>query len=370
MGRYKVCVYAICKDEEQFVAAWMDSMKEADLVVVTDTGSMDGTVEELQKLGATVYIEKVIPWRFDIARNISLGHVPEDVDICVCTDLDERLEPGWREKLEAVWQDDVCQGKYIYNWSLNEDGTPYIQFTYFKIHKRKGFRWIYPCHEVLSYTGNEPFKEVFIDGLVLNHHPDPKKSRGSYLALLKLGVEEMPEDDRMNYYLGREYMYQGNWKDCISCLKKYLSLKTATWREERGAAMRWIASSYAALNQFNQAYTWYYHAIAEVYWMRDGYVEFAKFANQLGDFATTYFMAMEALKITEKSDCYINSGEAWDATPYDLAAVGAFYLGLYEEALTYAKMAVQLAPKDARLRENLTLIEGTLKAMNDKKEQA
>lgn len=38
-----------------------------------------------------------------MARNISLDHVPEDVDICVCTDLDELFEPGWRKKLEEAW---------------------------------------------------------------------------------------------------------------------------------------------------------------------------------------------------------------------------------------------------------------------------
>ena len=33
MGTYKVCVYAICKNEEKFADRWMDSMGEADLVV-------------------------------------------------------------------------------------------------------------------------------------------------------------------------------------------------------------------------------------------------------------------------------------------------------------------------------------------------
>ena len=36
MGKYKVCVYAICKNEEQFADRWMDSMSEADHVVVPD----------------------------------------------------------------------------------------------------------------------------------------------------------------------------------------------------------------------------------------------------------------------------------------------------------------------------------------------
>ena len=57
----KIVVYAICKDEEQFVDRWMDSMSEADQVVVLDTGSTDGTVEKLRARGAEVTVETVVP---------------------------------------------------------------------------------------------------------------------------------------------------------------------------------------------------------------------------------------------------------------------------------------------------------------------
>ena len=40
MGQYKICVYAISKNEEKFVDRWMDSVSEADLVIVVDTGSI------------------------------------------------------------------------------------------------------------------------------------------------------------------------------------------------------------------------------------------------------------------------------------------------------------------------------------------
>ena len=102
MGTYKVCVYAICKNEEKFADRWMDSMGEADLVVVLDTGSEDGTAERLRARGAQVTVEQILPWRFDAARNRSLELVPEDVDLCVCTDLDEVFRPGWREALEQA----------------------------------------------------------------------------------------------------------------------------------------------------------------------------------------------------------------------------------------------------------------------------
>ena len=44
----KVCVYAICKNEELFVDRWVDSMQEADEIYVLDTGSTDQTVEKLR----------------------------------------------------------------------------------------------------------------------------------------------------------------------------------------------------------------------------------------------------------------------------------------------------------------------------------
>ena len=85
----KIVVYAIAKNEAQFVRRWMESMSEADEIVVLDTGSTDETPELLRALGAKVTEEIITPWRFDTARNRSLELVDEDTDICVCTDLDE-----------------------------------------------------------------------------------------------------------------------------------------------------------------------------------------------------------------------------------------------------------------------------------------
>ena len=87
----KIYVYAICKDEKAFADRWMDSMSEGRWVYVLDTGSQDGTPAALLR-GAWVACREVVPWRFDKARNLSLDLVPEDADLCVCTDLDEVFE--------------------------------------------------------------------------------------------------------------------------------------------------------------------------------------------------------------------------------------------------------------------------------------
>ena len=98
----KICVYAISKNEEKFVNRFVDSLQDADGIYVLDTGSTDSTVDLLKKRGVTVKQKIIDPWRFDVARNLSLEMVPDDTDICICMDLDEVIEDGWRERLEKI----------------------------------------------------------------------------------------------------------------------------------------------------------------------------------------------------------------------------------------------------------------------------
>ena len=360
MPNYKVCVYAISKNEGKFVERWMESMKEADLVVVTDTGSDDDTVEKLVNLGAVVYEEKIKPWRFDVARNVSLSHVPDDIDIAVCTDLDEIFRVGWREELEKAWTPDTKTGNYMFNWSLKKDGTPQTQFVYFKAHSPKDYIWLCPVHEYLKYTGTDIEKKVFVDKMILDHYPDIKKSRDQYLELLEMAVKEEPGNERMVYYLGREYMYCGKWEDCICTLKKYLEMETSTWKEERCGAMRWIAKSYGEKEEKNNAYKWFFNAIAEVPYMREPYIELARYADKLKDWETAYFGALEALKIKEKSQTYVNMGYCWDYTPNDLASISSFWLGSYKLSLEHGRKALEFEPDNVRLQENYKIIEEKL----------
>ena len=71
INKYKICVYAIAKNEEKFVERWVNSMKEADEIYVLDTGSSDNTVKKLQEKGVHVAVKEIKPWRFDAARNMS-----------------------------------------------------------------------------------------------------------------------------------------------------------------------------------------------------------------------------------------------------------------------------------------------------------
>jgi len=356
MNKYKICVYAICKNEEGFVDRWMDAVSEADMVVVTDTGSTDGTVEKLRARGATVYVDIVKPWRFDRARNIAMDHIPEDADICVSNDMDEVFDPGWRQKLEDAWEPSYTRAKYLFTWSHGDGKTADKQFTMEKIHSRHGFRWVHPVHEILQYNGPDEDRTVWVPGMVLQHYPDLTKQRSQYLPLLELSAQENPDDDRVIFWLGREYMYYSLHEQCIQTLQKYLSMPSAVWTEERCAAMRFIAASLQRKGDVQSARVWLFRAIGECPTVREPYLAMAKLAYQERDWPLCYLAVHEGLKITARSGSYLLEQEAWGCALYDFGAIACYRLGLYDQARQYAATACELSPNDERLKTNLQLI--------------
>ena len=350
----KVCVYAISKNEEKFVSKWVASMKEADEIYVLDTGSTDQTVSLLEEAGVHVKVEVIDPWRFDVARNKSLEMVPEDTDICVCTDFDEVFDPGWREKIEKAWQEDTTRCQYTYHWSLDQDGKPVVSFFLNQVHKRFGYRWTHPVHEVLSYDFGEELVVSFPD-VILRHYPDTTKSRSSYLPLLELSVKEDPEDDRNMHYLGREYMYYEMWEKSIETLKKHLSLKNAVWKDERAASMRFIARCYKHLGNLEEARRWYSLAFLEAPHLRDALVEKALLEYEEEQYSEVEKLCFRALEIKGHEKTYINEPFSWNNTIYDLLSISAYYLGRYEQAVYFVDIALEYTPNDSRLLNNRKL---------------
>lgn len=356
MKKLKICVYAISKNEEKFVNRWVESMKEADEIYVLDTGSTDKTSELLKELGVHVEKKEINPWRFDVARNESLQLVPEDADICICTDLDEVFEKGWRKKIEELWKEGTTRLAYNYNWSLDENNNPKVNFYIEKIHNRKDYKWTHPVHEVLTYIGDKQEIKIITDEITVNHYPDNTKSRSSYLPLLELSVKEDPEDDRNMHYLGREYMYYKKWNEAIDTLIKHLSLPKATWKDERCASMRFISRCYQNLNRIEEARMWLEKAQIEAPYLRDPYMERAllEYSQQRWDLVEEY--CQKALTIANHQKSYINEVFSWDETVYDLLAISYYYQNKLDLAEKYATIALKMKPNDTRLKKNLEII--------------
>lgn len=366
---YKICVYAIAKNEEAFVDRFCDSAAEADYIAVLDTGSEDATIEKLKARGAIVEQEIVEPWRFDVARNRSLELIPADTDIAVCVDLDEILLPGWREALEKAWTDGAESGRFMNIRSRNGDGTPGTAFLQTKLHKPGTMRWKYPVHEVLIRVDGRPGgADVTAADMAVEHLPDVTKSRGQYLPLLELAAQENPEDARCAHYLGREYMYYGRWDDAIRELTRHLALPTATWREERAASKRYLARCSAGKGDNVEAMRWAMRAVCEQPELREDWYEAEKAAYALRDWSGVRYYGEHARDITRRSDVCINEEEAWGAGVYDLLALAYWNLGEPEKALIAGTQALNLAPQDGRILNNLKYYTAEVERRTEAKE--
>jgi tetratricopeptide (TPR) repeat protein len=357
--RLKIVVYGICLNEAAFVDRFMDSCADADMVIIADTGSTDGTIEAFKARGAVVHSISIKPWRFDHARQAALDLLPEDVDICVSLDLDQVLPPGWRRILERAWKPPANQVYYTLAWARNHDGSP-REVLDNRIHARKGFVWRYPVHECVEADGVARHI-LIIRHLRIDHQPDPDKSRGQYLGLLELAARERPDLPRHAHYLGREYFFVGRYAEAIAELERHLSLQPDIADMERNLSLRLIAQCKDQMGDPDGALATYRQAAAEAPGERGPLVDLAWALYQREAWAECFPIAVRAAAIEELPGDYGANSDT-GVLPEDMACISGWRLGRLEEALAYGRRAMALAPQIDRIRLNVERMEAALRA--------
>jgi hypothetical protein len=189
-------------------------------------------------------------------------------------------------------------------WSWTEQGEPDINFTADKVHSRFGWGWRHPCHEMLYSIGDMGM--TMPGGFAIHHHPDPAKSRGHYLDLLKMATDEDPSDDRMSHYYGREMFLQGDWSGARVELVRHLSLPKAKWRAERAQSLRYIAK------MDDHPERWFWLAAAEDMGRRDALVDLVDLYLKENRLTEAAGMARRALRITRNPGDYMTTAHAYD----------------------------------------------------------
>jgi len=203
----KIAVYTIALNEEKHVERWYNSVKDADYILIADTGSTDRTVEIAKSLGINVYNISIKPWRFDVARNTALALLPDDIDLCVSLDMDETISEGWREILEKTTGNQIT---YVFDNYHKQHSM-----VNNKIHSRHGYVWKFIMHEGIVQDRTEPDIE-FAYGLEVYHLPDVEKPRSQYLDLIKAALDETRD-------ITRYYKY---YTDALVSLERYEEAET------------------------------------------------------------------------------------------------------------------------------------------------
>jgi tetratricopeptide (TPR) repeat protein len=356
----RVAVYAIALDEIRHVDRFLRTCSGADVVVVADTGSIDGTVEAMCRGGACVYNITIRPWRFDDARNAALALVPADIDVCVSLDLDEVLSDGWRAALEAAWTPETTLGRYRHIAAHLADGSPAVEMSGSRIHSRFGYRWRHLIHEQPVADRLKHPRETWLPGLELHHWPDRGKDRRSYLALMEAAVAEAPDDPRNAFLLGRDYVNLGRWTDGETQLRRYLELAGTQFPVQRASAWRRIARCRLRLGDSDGALAALNEGLSIVPDGRDLWLDAGDLHAQRGDWPASYDSFRRGLAIPITPGAVANDLRHAGGRPFYCASVAALEIGRLPEALELASAAIAREPNQEVYRRHLRELEERL----------
>ena len=307
-------------------------MREADWVCALDTGSTDGTPELLERLGAIVAEKVIDPWRFDVARNEAMKLIPPQADICVSTDLDEAFTPAGAKRWKRPGRTTPPRRAIA---------TPGI---FCRTAARASSSGRTKSTATAALSGNTPCTKSSPTRARYHKRSSPARAcnsttgqtgvnrAGQYLPLLELSVREDSDDDRNMHYLGREYFFYGRWKDCVETLKRHLACRAPPGRMSAALSMRYIAMALEHLGEMEEAERWFYRAVGEAPYLREPWVNLARFLYQRQDWPGVAYMTHRALQIQTRPGSYINAAEAWGPLPWDLASIALYHLGQYKRA--------------------------------------
>ena len=387
----KVCVYAITKNEEQFVERWYRSMKFADFVVVMDTGSTDNTLELLKQQSngnlryyntkkywtdghLFIYSKEIKPWSFGKARQACLELCPRSANIYVSTDFDEYFDnDNWVDVLKKKWQPNHERGVYKYSWSHHEDGSSARIFHYNKIHNRNWF-WKYPVHELLCSTerGTEGYSQenacYLFNEIHLHHFPDKNKPRTQYLPLLEQRAKEDPNDYYGLIYLAHEYTYRKMYEKSIETLNEILRRFDDRMSSiEKASCYLFIGDGYRVMyNETNDedlkkkylslSTSSYFISISIEKTYREPYIGLGKFYLDSKEYDKSIFYVKEGLKNGVRHFTWLERDDSWTYGPYDILSLAYYYGGHKMESLSYAVKAASYDKMNERLQNNVNQI--------------
>lgn len=231
-SRLSICL--IARNEERFLAQCLASIKDlATQIIVVDTGSTDRTLEIAKGSGAEVYS---FAWcdDFSAARNVALEYATGDWILIL--DADEELPAAQHARLRADMQrtDAIACRLPLVDHGHETKGQSFVPrlfrnapevFYHGRIHEQ-----VFPS---LVECGKKWGLITGVGTAQLLHHGYTKEivrernKTGRNLHLLRLAVEEQPEEANLQMNLGLELIRTGDMAAGLACYRKALTLMSA-----------------------------------------------------------------------------------------------------------------------------------------------
>ena len=232
-----ISVAIICKNEEKIIHRAINSVKEADEILILDTGSTDGTEQAVAALNLpnVTFLKDSYQWCDDFAhaRNAAMSYCTGDWVLFL--DCDDWMEPGAIESIRAAAAQ-VRPTQHTLSIRIRHETHADHQYSYPKVIRREsGVHFEGACHEWTTANHGGPDVAVMVLGRSDNHDTDT----GRVLRIMGKMHEENPKDGRTLYYLAREYYYLKKWRKATDLFEQ--CIKHSRFLAERADAYLYLA---------------------------------------------------------------------------------------------------------------------------------
>lgn len=146
----------------------------------------------------------------------------------------------------------------------------------------------------------------------------------------------------------RELFFYGRFEEAAKLFRRHLTMPESIWPPERAWSMRYLAKIYPT-----EAEHWLMHACAEYPNGAEVWTDLAKYYYNKSNWFGMYFAAKRSLDCQLNKGLYLSEPESYGWWPQDMAALSAYRLGYFKEALHHGQIALSLNPNDQRLKDNL-----------------
>lgn len=239
MNQPTVGIAIIAKNESAMIARCLTSVKDADEIVVVDTGSTDNTMEIARQFTPRVYDD--FKWCDDFAAARNWVREKMTTDFILSIDCDEVLH-DFSKVREVIAQTSAL----AVNCKLFAEDNGQLHLFPRLFRNSPQVRWVAAVHNHLNVVGEDIGDVRITYGYSPAHFQDPDRS----LRILEKETAK-PDGVRARFYLGRELRYRGRNEEAVLMLGKYV--QESRYLAERADAFLIMSRCYWSLGMGDDA---------------------------------------------------------------------------------------------------------------------
>ena len=341
-GSRRICLNMIVKNEAHVMPRLIESVKDViDYYVIVDTGSTDGTIEqipiEMNRYGidGQVYQQEWV--NFGVNRQqaleLAMKHCNSQWALFIDAD-DELVVENATSFLESLMPN------MSYELEKRSYGLRYPLHNLINIGVSNGWQWEGVVHEYLwnkAMPENHEFEvrqDAYIKvnigegGRSVNVTTEEKFLRDA--SVLEEDLVRNPYDPRSMYYLGQSYLDAGHHEKALEAFQKRVEMPG--WDQETFFAQYQIGQTYVRMNADEGLIVSSY---LKAYQMRPSRVEpllaLASYFHGKNDLVKGYIFASIGVKIPRPNDSLFVNVDAHLSTLLDELCTLAYYAGQMDD---------------------------------------